>query len=188
MKTTLRQEGMTLLMALIMLVVLTLLALTSFNLGKSNMQVVSNMQQRDEAIAAAREVIEETISRRFFVAPGNVLLNPCNGTANTRCIDMNGDGKNDVTVVLTPPPACVKAQAIKNSALDLELPEDIECSVGQTQGMGGVAGATTGNSLCANSVWEVNAVATDNVTQASVQVTQGIAVRVSDADISTNCP
>lgn len=187
MKTLHRQQGITLVMALIMLVLLTLLALTSFNLGKSNLQVVSNMQQRDEAIAAAREVIEETISNtRFFNTPAAVLDTPC-GAPNTRCIDVNADGVNDITVTLTPAPVCVKAQIIKNSSLDLADTEDAGCSVGSAQNFG-VAGAATGNSECANSVWDVNAVAIDNTTQASVKVTQGIAVRVARDDIATNCP
>jgi Tfp pilus assembly protein PilX len=186
MKMMHRQQGITLVVALIMLVLLTLLALTSFNVSNSNLQVVSNMQQRDETIAAAREVIEETISStRFFATPGDVLANPC-GAPNTRCIDSNGDGVPDVTVVLTPPPVCVKAHTIKNSDLDLSNSEDAGCSLG-SPGNFGVAGAVTGNSSCANSVWEVNAVATDNTTQASVTVTQGVAVRVARDDIDTNC-
>ena len=187
MKMMHRQRGVTLVVALIMLVLLTLLALTSFNVGKSNLQVVSNMQQRDETIAAAREVIEETISStRFFATPGDVLANPC-GAANTRCVDTNGDGVADVTVALTPPPTCVKASTIKNSELDMSNTEDAGCSLGSDQNFG-VSGAVTGNSECANSVWEVNALASDNVTQASVKVTQGIAVRVAHDDIATNCP
>ena len=77
MKNLHRQQGVTLIMALVMLVVLTLLALTSFNLTRSNLQIVSNMQQRDEAEAAAREVIEETISStRFFETPNDILQEP----------------------------------------------------------------------------------------------------------------
>lgn len=187
MKMLHRQRGVTLVVALIMLVLLTLLALTSFNVSKSNLQIVSNMQQRDEAIAAAREVIEETVSNtRFFASPNKVLVNPC-GAANTRCVDSNGDGVNDVTVALTPPPNCVKAKAIKNSDLDMADSDDAGCSLGSAQNFG-VAGAVTGNSECANSVWEVTAVATDNTTQATVTVTQGVAVRVARDDIATNCP
>jgi Tfp pilus assembly protein PilX len=182
------QGGVTLIVALIMLVLLTLLALTSFNLGKSNLQIVSNMQQRDEAIAASREVIEETISNtRFFDTPNNLLNAPCDGVLNTRCIDVNGDGTTDIKVALTPPPSCVKAAYIKNTTLDLANAEDLGCSVGTTQNFG-VAGAFTGNSECANSVWEVHAVATDVVTEASVEVVQGIAVRVDKDSIATNCP
>lgn len=182
------QRGVTLVVALIMLVLLTLLALTSFNLGKSNLQIVSNMQQRDEAIAASREVIEETISNtRFFDTPTNLLTSPCDGVLNTRCIDVNGDGTTDIKVALTPPPSCVMAAHILNTTLNLADPEDLGCSVGATQNFG-VAGAFTGYSECANSVWEVHAVATDVVTEASVDVVQGISVRVDKDSIATNCP
>jgi hypothetical protein len=80
----------------------------------------------------------------------------------------------------------VKAQSIKNSDLDLADAEDAGCSVGSNQNFG-VAGATNGNSECANSVWDVTAVATDMTTQASVKVTQGVAVRVAKDDIASNC-
>ena len=186
MKMLHRQQGATLVVALIMLVLLTLLALTSFNVSKSSLQVVSNMQQRDEAVAAAREVIEETISStRFFNTPGDVLANPCGGP-NQRCIDTNGDGRTDVTVTLTPPPSCVKAQSIKNSDLDVANEDDAGCTIGAQQNYG-TAGAVTGNSECANSIWEVTAVATDATTQATVNVTQGIAVRVAKDDVATSC-
>ncbi|MES2125913.1 MAG: PilX N-terminal domain-containing pilus assembly protein [Pseudomonadota bacterium] len=183
-----RERGITLIIALVMLVMLTLLALTSFNLGKANMQIVSNMQQRDEAIGAADAALEEVISStRFFTSPEDAIPTPCNGAANTRCIDTNGDGVPDVTVKLTPKPACVKAQAIKNSALDLTKADDVGCAVGSNQSFG-VAGAVTGNSLCADSVWDVHAVATDVVTQAKVEVTKGISVRVANDDVATSCP
>ena len=188
MTTLHRQQGITLIMALIMLVVLTLLALTSFNMNQSNLQVVSNMQQREEALAAAREVIEETISSTdFFKSPASALKNPCDGAANTRCVDVNGDGTTDVTVAITPAPACVKAQPIKSSDLDLSVEEDLACSLGASQNFG-TEGANTGNSTCANSVWEIHAVATDVVTEAQVEVTQGVAVRVAEDDLTKNCP
>jgi Tfp pilus assembly protein PilX len=181
------ERGITLITALIMLVLLTLIALTSFNVGKSNLQIVSNMQQRDEAAAAAREVIEETISNtRFFVTPDNILAEPC-GAPNQRCIDTNGDGTDDVKVAIAPRPKCVMAPLIRNTALDLAQPEDAQCSMGSAQNFG-VAGAVDGNSACADSIWEVNAVATDVETQAEVQVTQGVAVRVARDDVANNCP
>jgi Tfp pilus assembly protein PilX len=181
-----RQRGVTLIVALIMLVLLTLLALTSFNLGNSNLQIVSNMQQRNEAVAAAQEVIEEAISStRFFQSPDDALGNPCGG-ANQRCIDTNGDGTPDVTVALARP-VCAKVQTVKNSSLDLAQSENAGCVVSQVQNFG-TSGAVTGDSLCADSVWELHATATDNVTEASVEVTQGVAVRVAKDDIATNCP
>lgn len=183
-----RQRGITLVTALIMLVLLTLLALTSFNLGRSNLQIVSNMQQRDEAVSAAHEVIEETISNtRFFVTPDNILANPC-GAPNQRCVDTNADGKPDVTVALVPKPKCVKAPVIKNSALDLSVREDAECIMGSAQNFG-LDGADNGSSsACADSVWEVTAVATDAQSAAQVKVVQGVAVRIAKDDVLNNCP
>ncbi|GAB2873331.1 hypothetical protein GCM10027277_48280 [Pseudoduganella ginsengisoli] len=183
-----REGGFTLLVALVMLILLTMLALSSFNLGNSDLQIVSNMQQHTEATAAASQVVEEVISStRFFTSPTDALANSCNGVPNTRCVDTNGDNKPDITVTLTPAPKCVKAQAIKNTALDLTNSEDVGCALGGAQSFG-VAGSITGDSLCDNSVWDVHAVATDMVTGASSEVTQGVSVRVAKDDVATSCP
>lgn len=183
-----RERGVTLIVALIMLVLITLLALTSFNIGKSNLQVVSNMQAKAEGEAAARQVIEETISStRFFSTPGDSLGEPCDGEANTRCVDVNGDAAPDVKVELTPAPACIRARHVMNSALNVANEEDAGCALGASQSFG-VAGSVTGESLCSDSLWELKAVATDVATEAKVEVTQGIGVRVARDDIETSCP
>ena len=52
-----RQRGFTLIVGLVMLVLLTLLALSSFNLVKGDLQVVSNMQQHNEAVSAANRLV-----------------------------------------------------------------------------------------------------------------------------------
>ena len=181
------EAGITLVMALIMLVLLTLLALTSFNLGNSNLKIVGNMQQREQTIEAANEVLEATISNtKFFRTPQAAVPDPCGGP-NQRCIDTNGDGKEDVHVVLTTP-TCAKAQIIKGSDLDVDhSEEDRHCSDGGDQTFG-IVGAATGNSSCANTVWDLTAVATDVATGASVKVTEGVAVRVGTDDVATNCP
>jgi len=183
-----RQRGFVLVVALVMLVMLILLALSSFNMVKGDLQIVSNMQQRNEAVAAATQTLEEVISSpRFITTPNDALASPCNGAANTRCVDSNGDGKPDVTVTLAPAPHCVKAQAIKNSALDVTKADDIGCSLGGNQAFG-VAGAVTGDSLCDDSVWEAHAIATDNVTEAKAEATLGISVRVAKDDVASSCP
>ena len=187
MRTPRREQGITLVTALIMLLLLTMLALASVNLGNSNLQVVGNMQRRDQALAAAHAVLEETISSPTFTkTPDSALANTC-GAPNQRCVDTDGDGKTDVKVTLTPPPACLKVQPIKNTDLDMSNAEDAGCSDGAAQAYG-VAGANDGNSSCDNSVWDVTAVATDTATQTSVKVVQGVSVRVGKDEIATNCP
>ncbi len=184
-----RQRGVVLIMGLIMLVVLTLLALTTLNLGKSSLQIVGNMQLRRQVIAAAQEAIDDAISTtRLFLSPGSIYLNPCSG-ANTKCIDVNGNGTPDVTVTLTPTPTCVKAQIIKNAAVNLNLndPNDQACVLATSQTFGTV-GAGVANSMCSDTVWQVRAQASDVVTQATVAVTQGVAVRVGTDVVATYCP
>ena len=182
------QRGVTLIMVMIMLVLLTLLALTTFNLGTSSLKIVGNFQQRSEAFAAAQEAIEQALSTtRLITNPSTIFLTPCT-VANTVCVDVNGDGTNDVTVQLTPQPTCIKSQVVPNAQLNFTNAEDLACSVGPSQGTFGIGGVPTGNSLCTDSIWEVRAVATDNVTQSNVAVTEGAAVRVPNTTIATYCP
>lgn len=181
-----QQRGATLLVSLIILVLLTLLGVSSFMLGKSNLQTVGNMQQRNEAMAAAQETIEDTVSHtQFFQSPTNAVVNGC--AANTKCVDVNADGVADVTVKLATP-ICIQAQTIQNGALNLKDSEDAGCAVGATQGQYATEGATTGNSICADSLWELSAEATDNVTESKVTVAQGAAVRVSTDNVAASCP
>jgi Tfp pilus assembly protein PilX len=186
-RTSRRQAGMTLVIALIMLVLMTLFAVTSFNLGKSSLQIVGNMQSRGQAAVAAQSTVDEAISNTFFFQnPSSVFALPCTA-ANTRCYDVNGDGVMDITTTLAPNPFCNSAKIIKAASLDLSKPDDLGCSVGVSQSFG-IVGSATGNSLCANSMWEITAVASDNVTQAQATVTQGVTVRVSVDNVAASCP
>lgn len=187
-----RQRGATLVVALIILILLTLFAVTSFNLGKSSLQTVGNMQHRNEATAAAQQAVEEAVSTtRLFQTPSAVILNgdpACQGgAANTKCVDVNGDNNPDITVTLTPTPTCISARPILNSELNPSVPNDAGCAIQAGQSFA-VAGANTGNSLCADSLWDVNAVAQDNLTGARYSVTQGVGVRVATDDVSATCP
>lgn len=183
-----RQRGMTLIVALVMLVMITLLAMSTFNLGKSSIQVVNNMQNRDEGIAASRRVLDEAMSNtRFFETPEDALAAPCSNS-NQRCHDVNGDGKADIVTTLSKP-SCVKARSIKTTELDLANTEDQGCSVGIQQGGFGMAGsaAVTGNSMCADTTWEMMATSQDQHVESKVEVVQGVGVRVSSDSVDTSC-
>jgi hypothetical protein len=181
------QRGMALIVGLILLAVMTLMVIASFNIGRTSLDIVGNMQQRAEAIAAANSLIQEALSTtRMFQTPNNVILDGCNGP-NTACVDSNQDGKTDIEVALIPVPFCVQSQTLPNAVLDLNDPDAAACATGAAQ-VFGIEGIRTGNSLCADSVWEINAQATDVVTGTEIVVTMGAGVRVSTDDIGLTCP
>jgi Tfp pilus assembly protein PilX len=178
-----RQRGAALIVSLIMLALITLLAVASFRLGKSNLQIVGNMQQRTQGLAAAQQAIETVVSStQFTVTPANAIPNPCGGASNTTCVDVNGDGVTDVKVAVAL--TCISIQPIPVTALDFSAPNDAGCLIGASQDFG-VVGAASNNSMCSNSLWDVRASATDVVTSANYVVDQGDAVRVP---ATTACP
>jgi len=178
-----RQRGATLIVSLIMLVLITLLAVSSFSLGKGNVQIVGNMQQRNQMFAAAQQAVATAISdRQFTLTPANFIAAPCMGN-NTICVGVNGDGAQDISVLVTP--TCDSIVPITvTQALNDPDPTLATCviSAGQNQGQ---QGAVNSNSMCSHSVWEVQASATDLVTGANVVTDQGVGVLVSN---TTVCP
>ena len=190
-----RQRGTTLIVALIMLMLMTLFAVSSFNTANTNLKIVGNMQQKSEALNATQQAIETVLSTTQFISnPANAVAAPC-GTANTLCTDVTGDGVADFTTTLIGPdypapphqPTCVKVSPIKNSELDLAKPEDLGCAAAQQVGASGVAGALTGDSLCATTTWEIRARTVSSSSAATVTVTQGVGVRISADDAGTSC-
>src|ERR1700682_1248356 len=184
--TTMRnqQRGIALFIGLVMLVLLTLFALVTFNLGKSSLQIVGNFQARNEAVAAAQEAIEIVVSNSKITqtdptAAASVIVPGCNNVANTVCVDVNGDGTKDVTVTVKgrgteKNPSCIKKQVVATAQLDLSTLDGLACAVSPS----GLAGTQTGNSYCNEALYEIVATATDSVTGAGVTVVEGVGVRV----------
>jgi Tfp pilus assembly protein PilX len=191
-----REGGATLLISLIMLIMLTLFAISAMNTGTINLKMVGNMQVRSEAMDASQSTIESVLSTVQFINTPNdaIPLGLACGAPNTTCTDVNNDGSPEYTTRLTPTPACVQARPIKISELNLTpTSEDLACVQAQQQGTFGVAGAaTSGDSLCGNSIWELTAQTLDTGTTAAtstvnVTITQGIGVRIKALDLATSC-
>jgi Tfp pilus assembly protein PilX len=172
-----RQRGVALVVALIMLLAVTLIAVSASNLVQSNLKIVQNMESRDMVRAAAHSALEEAISSgRFMASPEAMFVVSCEED-NQRCYDFNGDGTNDVTVAVAAP-TCVVVQPIKNSELDVfNSAADASCYLPPAV-----------YSMCANSVWEFEATATDAVTGAEIVVRQGVGVLTTLNQVDTVCP
>jgi len=168
-----RQLGMTLLVAMIILVMITLLAVSAFRVSNTNLKIVGSMQGRQEGMAAAQAVIEQVLSSITFTrAPAGVA-------AAHWGIDINGDGNEDYDVKATPQPRCVRISPVVIGATP--QPADYPC-IGSA-----VLGKAHLSSYCADTIWEVTATTTDKLTAAKTTLKQGVAVRVGVDDASSSC-
>jgi Tfp pilus assembly protein FimT len=183
------QRGITLVIGLIMLALITIVALMAFNLSQGNLKIVNNAQHREEAAKSAQQAIDEVISKPdFTVDPVNPVpsLNRCrdvSGSGSIVCPDVTGDNTADFDVKITA--RCDKARPIYTNELDIKNnPNDVACLVQDTQNINPVPG---GQSLCADTIWDIGAVATDRASPAKVTMHQGVAIRVSIDSADTAC-
>jgi type II secretory pathway pseudopilin PulG len=107
-----RQRGATLIMSLVMIVLLSLIVISAFNLSTSNLKSVGNMQSREESLAAANSAIEQTVSGNFYNASTNQTIN----------IDIDKDGTNDYAVTVYPPTCIGTVLAEEGAPSDPDLP------------------------------------------------------------------
>lgn len=175
-----RQQGLSLLFGLIMLVLLTLFGISAFNASNVNLRVIGNMQIRQETLAAAQTAIEQVISTPTFVkTPPAAVTVPLNGAS--------------YDVAFTPAPSCISVVDIPSEDLDPTNPNDLKCipsGVIRESGIFVSGGAPLPPSYCSNTRWNVTAKVQDPNTSNSADTTleQGIAVRVSKAKALTYCP
>lgn len=175
------QKGATLLVALILLVLMTLAAIMTFNLGRGNLLVVGNQQTQQVTAGVARAAIEEVISSDKFASSPSAPF----GSSNSKSYDVNGDGTNDVTVTLTPQP-CIKSYQIVG--VDVTDTTSLGCVKGvdsENFGIEGASGGASSTTDCADIIWEITAIAQDLATETTTTVVQGTRIR-QDKTKTTN--
>lgn len=190
-KSLVRQRGLSLVIGLIMLFIMTLIAIASFQLGSDQTVVVANAQQRNEGIDAAQQAIEIVVNSISFTQNPAVAIPTSNcsgGGANRWCVDTTGDGTNDFTVTLAPQPSCVTAASIPMSQLDFSKADDLACVAGSRQDFGVTGAMSSSDSLCANATWEISAQAADAATGTMANVVQGVSLRIATNDMANYCP
>ncbi len=148
------QTGATLVVGLIMLVAITLLMISAFSLSGGNLKAVGNMQFRNEAIAAANIVIEQTINLNF------AALDPADYPAAVD-VDIDQDDTADYVVTIKMP-LCLKATP---------APVNLDS-------LSGVNSNVT-NSSDYLTLWEIEATAQNQATGASVVAKQGISKQLT---------
>lgn len=197
------QRGSVLLVAMILLLVFAVMAAATFRGSLTSAQAIGNMQWRSEAVTAANDAIDRLLSSADFATSTATVTTAVNAAPFQ--VDINGDGVNDIAVSLPvvtldgvsrAGPRCLNAEPIPSISLDPTLPQDVGCfnsSNNQSSGMGQEAGAggvgtatmTPSPSLCSNTTWSITVRAVDGVTNTSVDIVQGVGVRVPTTDVPT---
>jgi len=156
------EHGATLVVGLIMLVLITLLVSSAFNLSTGNLKAVGNNQLRNEAIAAANVAIDRQL--RLFI--NGSVIRP---SADTFQVDIDNDGNADYSVAVA-------------------LPECISATVAST---GSLSSVTLPASMSAsdfwNTVWDIRATASNVASGTSVVVRSGVRIKLSDAQKTLLC-
>lgn len=174
-----RQKGVTLIVGLIMLVLITLMVTTAFTLSGTNLKAVGNMQFRNESIAAANKAIEQVVGVNFQT--GFMSVPPVQNIS----FDINNDGTKDydVKVGTEVPPGSgnwVGAVCIQST------------QVAGSGSSGSCSSATLEGFTCAapnySTLWDIDASVTDVVSGASVRVRQGVRVELTEVQRNAVCP
>jgi hypothetical protein len=164
-----RQRGVTLIVGLIMLILITLMVTTAFTLNTSNLKSVGNMQFRNESVSAANKAIEQVVGTSF---PSGFITVPA---ATSVTYDINNDDVVDYRVSVDQP-VCVEASVVAG-----------------TSGSGGCSGIRGGALAgCASPnyslLWDVRATVADAVSGSSVVVRQGVRMEVTETQRNAVCP
>jgi hypothetical protein len=198
-----QQRGVTLIVAMLMLLVFALVAVSAFRNMLSSSQAIGNMQFRNESIAAANDTIDQLLSSDTFATSPTQVTAQMNANPNT--VDINGDNVPDIKVTFPSVkvagvdrtgPQCIRARPVQNSELDPNSSSDVGCfssggsdfsGIGTASSDGGTTPTTASTSNCSDTNWTVTVQATDRATNTSVQVTQGIQLRRDRATATNYC-
>lgn len=169
------QRGATLIVALVMLVILTLFALTMIKMSSGNLLVVGNMQVQKETEAAAQQMVERHLDTINAFESAVTLAQPSPPT--TAC----GTTSGGTTVNWTLVGGKYVCQLTNNGyTTKVYLPE---CTYSEPS-PGYAIDEVPGYSPPEDTYWDVAAEAQDSLTGAKVEIHQGVRIQRTKG----NCP
>ena len=162
-----RQRGVTLIIGMIMLVLITVMVISAYSLSSTNFKAVGNMQFRNEAIAAANKAIEQVVGTNFTTG---FITVPAQQTIT---YDNNNDTVTDYTVTVEQP-VCVQS-SVTSGGLGTGQFSSVEL-----EGFNVSTNYTT--------LWDIKATVTDAVSGTSVVVRQGVRTQITSVQRDAVCP
>ncbi len=162
-----RQRGATLLISLIMLVVLTLFAITAIRTGNIGLKIVGNQQASKLMEAAAAQAVEQVVSNLGNFDSANVVA-PATTVAQRVCVNSSAGH---------PPAAIPPANCLSGTQVDVQ---PVRCISAKRQ----TGGSLTQALSTYENTWEVVATVTDPLTGAQATYHQGVMIRM----LASSCP
>lgn len=183
-----RQTGAVLFVGLIMLILITLLAVSAIRLANTNLLVVGNEQFQKEAEGAANYHLDLALNTSDVTS-----LNVNRSAQLPAFVGTTESAETNYTITI-PPPTCKRYRYLKKSELvnaDNSVPLANLACFGSTSGTGITlvvdASALNDNSLCATSLWEMTADVELPGTGARTQLVQGLEMRIDYAEAKDAC-
>lgn len=175
-----RQAGITLIVTLVMLVVLTLLVVSAIRFGNVNLKIAGNVQSKTEAAAATQIAIERVLEQVKTAANIDAIAA---SNANSPSITAGGAAYQ----VAWTAPTCLLTKPVSSAELSTTKPADLACfeSADADTMIDGGGKTTTSPSACNDQHWGVQAAVDDVTTGTKVTSHQGFSVRVSS---QVQCP
>ena len=164
-----RERGMTLLIALVMLVVLTLFAITAIRTGNIGFKIVGNQQAQKLMEAAASQAIEQAISNLGNFDPVTVIA-PSTTIAHRVCVNANAAAGH-------PPAVAANVSCTSGTQVDVAPVRCISTRRSQFDSL-------TQPMATYDNLWEIVATVTDTLTGAKATFHQGVKIRM----LSSQCP
>jgi hypothetical protein len=172
------QKGVTLVVSLIMLIVLTLLVVSAIRFGNINLKVANNAQVDTESQAAAQIGIDQ------MLADIDAADKPDTIAAKAGLSISTGGASYTVNVAK---PSCIMSRYVMTTELNPRLSGDRVCYGGggadQIINASGVVIAQP--SECKSQQWEITSTLSDPASGANITLVQGISTRVS---LEVQCP
>ena len=150
---------MVLILSLIMLVVMTLLAVSAIRLSSTNLRTVANAQARSEAMSVAQRTVDLILSTNFTD----------NIAGTEQVLTVSEGGKNYSVSVARP--CLVRLMPIMNVDLDLAIEEEAKC----------IDTVSNPYSACAQTIWQIQASASSGWFGANVAITQGTGIKMDNS-------
>lgn len=181
MKGRADQSGITLVVSLIMLMVLTLLVVSAIKFGNINLKISGNAQTEAEASAATQVAVEQMLQ----------LVNATEKVDTIAAVpEMEVSTGGTSFKVNVAKPVCILSKPVEN--LDFAKDKDKPCMEPKTpsgrftvDASGNIIKQETSSGACKDQQWDIQASLNDASTGAKVTILQGASLRV---DSSVECP